>query len=291
MTEELKSLVVRLAGLEGALVSGTRSVAESGDTLRAVVIKMGTDFHGLQDAVTSRQERESAFLAHTEQAVRLIQDRLHSLAAVEQAIKVQAGEMNTAVASLGLAIGNSLAPLHQSIATAIRATLDDLLKTHVDGLATTLMQMRREAAATDELLEKINSGREGLLIATGEIVTRANVLTERGKELDHVAQQISALLSALDRLSNSVHQLTQSGVIAHPEPDFLTALRRVIEESRVVNVSPLAASIAQVQSSVSRVEEGVSRLRVLAEAPKRKQANSFFRKTWARLRRDRGKSV
>jgi uncharacterized protein YoxC len=292
MTGDLRSLAVRLEGLEGALASGTRSVAESGDTLREVVAKMGTDFHGLQEAVTSRQERESAFLKHTEQVVQLIHDRLNSLAAVEQAIKVQAGEMNTAVTSLGLEVGKSLDPLHKNIVEAIRETLGELLKTHVDGLAATLIQIRREAAATAELLEKIRSGREGLLIATGEIVTRANVLTERSKELDHVAQQVGALLSALDRLSSSVHQLTQSGVIAHPEPDFLTALRRVIEESRVSNISQLAVSLAQVQSSVSHVEEGVSRLRVLAEGPKREQTNSFFQKTWARLHRSaRGKSV
>jgi hypothetical protein len=152
--------------------------------------------------------------------------------------------------------------------------------------------MRREAAATTELLEKIHSGREDLLSATGEIVTRAKVLTERGKELDHIAQQVGVLLSALDHLSSSVHQLTQSGVIAHPEPDFLTALRRVMEESRVSNVSQLAVSLAQVQSSVSRVEEGVSRLRVLAEEPQQRRANSFFRKIWARLRRSaRGRSA
>jgi hypothetical protein len=291
LTGDLRSLVARLEGLEGALVSGTRSVAASGDTLREVVAQMGTDFHGLQEAVASRHERESAFLEHTEQLVGLIQNRLNSLASVEQEIKVQAGEMNTAVASVGLAVAHALDPLHNNIAGAIRQTLGELLQTHSDGLTAVLIEMRQESAATGALLEQIRLGREGIIVATGEIVARANVLRERSEELDHVAQQVGALLSALDGLSSAVHQLTQSGVVAHPEPDFLTALIRALEEASVPNISTFAASLTQVQRSVTRVEEGVSRLGVLVEGPQEQTDGSFWERWTQRRRASRGRSV
>lgn len=290
LTVDLRSLVARLEGLEGALVSGTRSVAASGDTLREVVAKMGTDFHGLQEAVASRHARESAFLEHTEQLVGLIQNRLNSLASVEQDIKVQAGEMNTAVASVGLAVAHALDPLHNSIAGAIRQTLGELLQTHSDGLTAVLIEMRQESAATAALLEQIRSGREGIIVATGEIVTRANVLRERSEELDQVAQQVGTLLSALNGLSSAVHQLIQSGVVAHPEPDFLTALSRSLEEASVQNVSTFAASLTQVQRSVTRVEEGVSRFGALVEGPQEQTDGSFWERWTQRRRASRGRS-
>jgi hypothetical protein len=95
----------------------------------------------------------------------------------------------------------------------------------------------------------------------------------------------------LDGLSSAVHQLTQSGVVAHPEPDFLTALIRALEEASVPNISTFAASLTQVQRSVTRVEEGVSRLGVLVEGPQEQTDGSFWERWTQRRRASRGRSV
>lgn len=210
LSTDLKSLADRLAGLEGVLASGTRSVTESGDALQNAVSKMGGDFHGLQEAVASRHERESSFLQHTEQAVRLIEERLKGLEVVEQEIKAQAKEMILAVVSMGAAVGTALEPLSHTIERAIRETFGKLLTDHESVLLVTI-------AETAKLLDKICLAEAGLLNAREEVAASAKILTERGEGLGRAAEGASSLVSSvLNRLSDAVDQLARLSVVSGP---------------------------------------------------------------------------
>lgn len=186
LSGDLKSLSDRLAGLEGVLASGTRFVTESGDALKDAVAKMGSGFQGLREAVASRHERESAFLEQTEQAVRLIAERLKGLEAVEQEIKAEAEQMKLAVAEVAIEIGRALGPLRETIGNAIRDTFGKLMTDHGNILAVAI-------ADSAGLLNKIRSAQEGLLKAVQDVIGAAESLTERGRELDRVARGTGTL--------------------------------------------------------------------------------------------------
>lgn len=216
----LKAVGEKLGGLEIAVTSGTGSVTKSGDALQKAVTQMSGDFQRLQKAVTSRHERESVFLEHTQRTVELIQERLKGLEIVEQEIKGEAERMKLAVSSVALAIERNLDPLRDTIAGAISKTFGELLIRHENILVEAIHQIQQEAAETASLLNKVQSAKEGLLGAQEAVAASAKMLTERAEGLGRIGEGASSLLSSvLSRVSDAADQLARSVAFAAPRPE------------------------------------------------------------------------
>ncbi len=215
LSTDLRSLVEKLAGLEGVLGSGTRSVTESGDALRNAVTRLTGDFHGLQKAVASRHERESAFLEQTQRAVQGIEERLRGLQAVEQEIKTEAEQMRVAVSSVAIAIGDALDRLRETIPAAITGTFGKILK----NLEHILVVAIGQSDETAKLIEGTRLALEDTRRVTADRsagVTDERI-TEKGKELDHVYGGAERLISALNYLSDALDRSMRFGSLSSPK--------------------------------------------------------------------------